>query len=956
MQETEALIRTKLRLPYTRPELVARPRLQEQIKQGLRGPLTLITAPAGFGKTTLVAACISGSGMPVAWLSLDKNDNQTERFLSYLVAGLEQAEDTIGREAAQLLSAARQAHPEAILTSLVNDLDINGKEIALVLDDYQFINSQAVHEAVSFLLEHCPRTFHLLIASRSDPPLPLARLRARGQTVELRAADLRFTEPEAAQFLNEVMGLRLDAGSVAALEVRTEGWIAGLQMAALSMRDRKDVIEFIEGFSGTNRYILDYLLEEVLAGQSPEMQCFLLCTSILERLSAPLCDAMVNTVDGLTVSTVEPLEVEGKPQAQIQRFNVQTFKRSNETLEYLERANLFLVPLDDERQWYRYHHLFADLLRARLDQIYPGIAPRLHGRAAAWFEQDGSILEAIHHASMASDDEQVERLIEQNYMEMVNRGEMSWTRLWTGELSKELVYRRPWLCIYGAMSHAWFGELDQADQLLDVAEKRIRSENLTPDDYAMQGNLTYVRSRVTAMRGDTRHAIELCLAAREYLPADNLAMQLDTSMTLGYEYFLNGDYAHAGPILQETMRSGTTAGSIINTVAAHCIMARLYAVQGRLHKSYDLYHKAAQLIPEASGQHLGAKALLEAGIAEVQCELNDLEAALAHVEQGLAWMPWWGKADDFVLAYLTLWRIQMARANQAEAKDALEKAIQIVQTSGLFSEARQAVEIAQVKVWLDQGEIQVANRWAASLAGHSGPDGRLGFENELAQITRARVYSAQNKPEEAIALLSHLEATARSAGRLGRVIEILLLKAIALRQAGDSTGSLLALTECLKLAEPEGYVRVFLDEGQPMQAVLAQWLGHEQGQGLAHAGASALRDYAIHLLAHFDAESQLIMAAQAKAFLANKPATSSGRALVASETDSNQALLIEPLSQRELEVLQLIALGRTNQEIAGQLIVAPGTIKAHTASIYRKLDVANRTEAVARARQLGILP
>src|SRR5512136_706157 len=293
MNKTDPLIRTKLHLPFTRLELVSRPRLQAQIAEGLRGPLTLITAPAGFGKTTLVASYIANCGLPIAWLSLDKDDNQVERFLKYLVAALQEADNTIGSEAAQLLAAARQAPPEAVLTSLINDLDTAGEGIALVLDDYQFISSQAVHEQVAFMLEHCPKTFHLVIATRSDPPLPLARLRARGQTVELRAADLSFTEPEAAQFLNDGMGLRLDAGSVAALQERTEGWIAGLQMAALSMRDRKDIVGFIEGFSGTNRYILDYLLEEVLAGQSPEIQRFLLYTSILERLTAPLCEAVL---------------------------------------------------------------------------------------------------------------------------------------------------------------------------------------------------------------------------------------------------------------------------------------------------------------------------------------------------------------------------------------------------------------------------------------------------------------------------------------------------------------------------------------------------------------------------------------------------------------------------------------------------------------------------------------
>jgi LuxR family maltose regulon positive regulatory protein len=924
MQKADTLIRTKLRLPFIRPELVPRPRLQARITEGLRGPLTLISAPAGFGKTTLVASCIAGCGLPVAWLSLDKNDNQAGRFLNYLIAALHGVDNRIGNEAAQLMAGMQQALPEAILTSLINDLDTACGEIALVLDDYQFINSQAVHEELAFLLEHCPKTFHLVIATRSDPPLPLTRLRARGQTVELRAADLGFTEPEAAQFLNDVMGLRLDAGSVAVLEERTEGWIAGLQMAALalqgtlSMRDREDVLGFIEGFSGTNRYILDYLLEEVLANQSPEIQRFLLYTSILECLTAPLCDTIL--------ADDEELKREGDDRST--RSELLFVGRSASILEYLERANLFLVPLDDERIWYRYHHLFADLLRAQLQRSLgaQGVA-RLHVRASDWHAQHGSILEAIHHASAASDDERVERFIGQTYMELVSRGEQSWLRSWTGTLSQALVYSRPWLCIYEAYSHSWFGELDEADRLLEEAEKRIRSEISAPDAHSMQGLLAYVKSRVTAMRGDIHRAIEFCLEAREYVPANDLALQLDTRITLGYEYFLNGDYANASPVLKEMIRSGITAGAVINTVAASCLMARLYAVQGLLHKSYDTYQMAADLIPEAGGQHRGARALVEVGIADVLCEWNDLDAALVHMKQGLALLPFWDKADDWALAYITLARIHLAQANRSDAVEAVEKAIQSIQTRGVFSEARHAAEIAQVRLWLAQGDLQAASRWAASQEARLSSDDRFGFENELTYITQARAYIAQNEPNKAIDLLAHLEEAARSAGRMGRVIEILLLEASAMRQIGDSERALLALTECLTMAEPEGYVRVLLDEGQPMQMLLAQWL--------AHASAGPLRDYAIRLHSQF-AEPLVASAAQEKA----SPASN----------------LIEPLSQRELQVLHLVALGRTNQEIARELIVALGTVKAHIHNIYGKLDVARRTEAVARARQLGILP
>jgi LuxR family maltose regulon positive regulatory protein len=918
-QRADPLIRTKLRPPFTRLELVPRPRLVEQIAQGLRRPLTLITAPAGFGKTTLVASSIPSYGLPMAWLSLDRNDDQPGRFLEYLVAALQEVDPVVGTQAAQLMAAAQQPSPEAVLTSLINDLDASGCDMALVLDDYQFIRNQAVHEAVAFLLQHCPQTLHLVIATRSDPPLPLSRLRARAQTVELRTADLSFTKPEAASFLNDVMGLGLDARSIAALKDRTEGWIAGLQMAALSMRDREDVSDFIESFSGTHRYILDYLLEEVLASQPPDIQRFLLHTSILERLTAPLCDAVLGNDPG-------PAPEAGD--------------RSAPILEYLERANLFLVPLDDERIWYRYHHLFADLLRTQLLHSVGahGVA-QLHIRAADWHAQHGSILEAIHHASAASDDDRLERFIEQHYRQLVSRGEQSRLRTWTTKLSRELVHRRPWLCIYEAYSHSWFGELDEADRLLDQAEKRVPADASSPDARAMRAHLAYVKSRITAMRGDIQRAIEFCLEARHYAPPDNVALQLDTRITLGYEYFMAGDYVNARPALKETIRSGVSAGAVINTVAASCVLARLYAVQGLLHEAYDTYQRAAQCIPGASGEHLGARALVAMGLADLFCEWNDLDAALAHTKQGLDLLPFWDKADDWALAYVTLARIHLAQANTAGAGQAIEQAVQLLQTRGVFSEARNAVETAQVKVWLAQGDLPAATRWAASQAERLRADERFRFENELAHITQARIWMAENKPRAAMTLLSQLEGTARAAGRMGRVIHILLLEALALGAMGDARGARQTLEDCLALAEPEGYVRLFLDEGQPLQMLLAQWL--------AHATAGPLRDYALRLLAHFDGEPYLATAAQ--------PRVAPTGDLVKSELRPIQDVLVEPLSQRELEVVHLIALGMTNREIAQQLVIAPGTVKAHAASIYRKLDVANRTEAVARARQLGIL-
>ena len=918
MQKADLLIRTKLHLPFTRPGLVARPRLLEQITLGLRGPLTLVTAPAGFGKTTLVAACVAGCGLPVGWLSLDQNDNQAERFLSYLLAALREADPTLAGEAVQLLGAAQQIPPEMLLTSLINDLDISGRQIVLVLDDYQFINSQAVHEQMTFLIEHCPATLHLVIATRSDPPLPLARLRARGHTLELRTADLRFSESEAAQFLNDIMGLHLDAKSVAVLAGRTEGWIAGLQMAALSMRERADVIGFIESFSGTNRYILDYLLEEVLANQPPEIQYFLHCTSILERLTAPLCDTILANC---TAST-------GGGAGRLFPASFTSSRSSASILEYLEHANLFLVPLDDERIWFRYHHLFADLLRKQLHKSIgdQGVA-NAHLFASQWYEQAGSILDAIHHASLASDTARIERLIEQNYIEMMNHGEMSWVRYWMGKLSKELVTRRPWLCLYEALSRSWFGQLDEATLLLDQAEKLIRSEPSAPDVQTMLGYHSYVKSRVTAMKGDTRRAIELCMHARQTIPADNLGLQIDVSITLGYVYFLYGDFVNATQILSEMIRSGTNAGAINNPVAGYAVLARMHAYQGRLHQAAGLLGQATQLIHGTGSQYLGVNSLIDVGSAALACEWNDLQGAQELLVRGLESLPLWGKADDLCLAYITLARIQLAQGKQSEAASAIDKAAQLLQTCGVFSEARSTVRAARVRLWLVQEDWSSIERWSTALASRLDANPPFQYEDELSRIMLARVYIAQHKIEQALKLLSGLEAAARPAGRMGRLIEILILKALAHQALGDPDQAHESLVGSLVLAEPEGFTRIFMDEGRPMQSLLAQWL--------AHASSGPVRDYASRLLAQFDPAARWPAPTRAKAF--------------SSES------LIEPLSQRELEVLHLIALGRTNQEIARQLVVAPGTVKAHTASIYRKLDAGNRTEAVARARQLGVL-
>jgi LuxR family maltose regulon positive regulatory protein len=888
MPKADLLIRTKLRPPPTRPGLVPRPRLQQRIAQGLRGPLTVVTAPAGFGKTTLVASCIAGCGLPAAWLSLDKDDNQEWRFLSYLVAALTAADVRIGSEASQLLAAARQPSPEAVLTSLINDLETTGGDIVLVLDDYQFISQPAVHGAMTFLIEHCPAALHLVVATRSDPPLPVARLRARGQTVELRAADLGFTEEEAAQFLNDVMGLGLDARSVAMLEARTEGWIAGLQMAALSMRDREDVHGFIEGFSGTNRYILDYLLEEVLANQSPEIQRFLLYTSILERLTASLCDAVLG---------------DDRPQ-------------SAPILEHLERANLFLLPLDDERIWYRYHHLFADLLRARLHQAQPDLVPVLHVRACTWLAQQGQYIAAIHHLFAAGEDGRAADLIERAGPERLAAGDPS-VLLMADSLPREMILARPIIGLY----QAWFlilrARIGEAVPLLhDLAGQLAGADPLSGRRWMR----TFVASALAflappASMGSTPLPDYELL---DEIPVGELLLRNAADFLYGMALARRGDMDRAVEVSlkcieRERMHHGTLS---IPTLAP--FLSRIYLMQGRLHAAAALCREFLDPIRERDIRFVYTAGSMKIDLGEVLCEWNHLEDAEQHIRDGLkANEPWRNiMTDGFGLVALT--HALQAKGDHAGAMDAAEKLETRMREVSRPREFEEDFRTLRVRVQLAGGDLRSASHWADRI--QRTEDFRL--HPELYWLTLARIRLAEDRYAEVEAALAGVTPALTAGSATARQLERNLLLAAAIAGQQRLPAALELVESSLVLAEPEGYIRVFLDLGEPARELLSAYL------------RSVAPVHVMFAQKILDAFSPVSRAET----LASQPAG-----------------LIEPLSPRELEVLHLIALGKTNREIAGQLIVAPGTVKAHTAAIYRKLDVANRTEAVARARQLGIL-
>ena len=927
--QRDTILATKLYVPPPRPNLVPRPHLLERLDRGLACRLILVSGPAGFGKTTLLSEWIhqtdEGGGRKdtgvhplsftphpskTAWLSLDASDNDPVRFLRYVTAALRTIAPQVGETALALLQAPQPPPVESILTGLVNELCATSDTLLLVLDDYHAIDAAAVHGAVTFLLDNLPPCLHLVIATRADPPLPLARWRSRDQLLEIRSDNLRFTSDEATAFLNRVMGLSLSPEDIAILEARTEGWVVGLQMAALAIRPlatqgRQNVLSFVRSFSGSHRYILDYLVEEILNRQTQDVQTFLLHTSILERLTSPLCDAVTGQTGGQGM------------------------------LERLERANLFLVPLDDERLWYRYHHLFAQLLGTQLRRsASEQELASLYMRASDWCEQQGLEIEATGYALASGEYERAARLVEQSYPGLLARGEMGTLLAWFDRLPEEASRQRPLLHIYAALSYSWSGQIDRAEACLRNAEKIIDASDTHPRRSDMLGHIAYVRSRIAGLQGDIPHSIELGLLARQYAPTSNPVLQGGIHVMLGYAYFMHGDFTQACQALQDTVKLGHTVGVLNAAVGAWCVWARVRTIQGNLRAAHDLYQEALQQVNARGGQQIGAIAAILVGLADVLCEWNDLAAALAHMQRGLEGMPWWGKTDDQALASVTLARLQHAQGDLEAAANTLHEAALAIQKQAVFPEAKGAVQAAQVRLWLAQGNLAAASQWAGD---HQLPAGEApGFGHELEQITVARVLIAHGHQEAALNLLVRLAQAAEADGRNGRLIEILALQAIALQAQNKSDHALAVLSTSLSLAEPEGYARVFLDEGTSMAALFR--LGKQRGVW----SEPRLARYVGRLLAIWEKDE-------------THPSSLAECLPEGAQRRGGPQPLVEPLSERELEVLRLMAAGLSNQEIARQLVLAIGTVKTHVHHIYGKLGAQHRAQALARAKELNLL-
>ena len=900
------ILTTKLYIPSTRPQLVIRPRLIDQLNQGLHRKLTLISAPAGFGKTTLVSEWIVSCERPVAWLSLDEGDNDLTQFLTYLIAALQTVVPKIGAEVLHMLQSAQPLPIESFLTILLNEIATSPNQIILVLDDFHVIEDKAVSDALTFLLEHLPPQMHLVITTREDLNLRLARLRARDQLTEMRATGLRFTNSEAAEFLNQVMRLSLSADDITVLETRTEGWIAGLQLAAISMLGHKDTSNFIKSFAGSHHFVLDFLAEEVLQQQPKRIQDFLLCTSILDRMCGSLCDAVL-----LDAS------VSGR-----------------DTLEYLEHANLFIIPLDNERHWYRYHHLFGSLLRQQLGQSRtPEEIAKYHIRASEWFEKNGDPAQAFHHSIAAGDFSRGAMLAEKHWQGMNESFQSAVWLGWVKQLPEALIRSRPILCTQIAWAYMDISEVDASESRLRDAERCLEGPAdemviVVEEQFrALPARIAIARTYNAQSLYDFPSAVKYAELALKLAPEEDHFLRAQTNAILGGTYWANGDLDAACKSMSDWIDNARKAGNFFFAIASASGKADILTAQGHLREALDTYQESLQLASEHETESQRIIAHHHLGLALLYHEMRDDESAAQHFQKSME------LGQQSVLRDWS-YRKYLAQARLKESEGDLDSALGLLDDAKRFY-ARSLIpytrplDALKARIYLKQGRLSNAQEW---LREHGfSVDDDLSYLREFEHVTLARVLLAEyqvNRKEgsiqDALSLLKRLMKPAEDQKRMGSVLEILITTALAYHAQGSTSQTFASLERTLTLAQPERYFRIFVNEGEPMRSLLLDFRGslEKQTRGKAHE----LTGYVDKLLSAFT---------QPK--------------------NTRQSKLIEPLSKRELEILQLIAQGLSNREISKRLFLALNTVKGHNQIIFDKLHVQRRTEAVARARELDLL-
>ncbi len=925
----EQVLTTKLHMPPLSPYLVPRPRLLTSLTEGVQRKLTLISAPAGSGKTMLLSSWLNspaGREIPFAWLSLDEGDNDPMRFWRYVWTALRQLHADAGLDLAKFQS--QQSLPlTSLLTQLINVLSAIERPFAFILDDYHLITTPAIHQTMAFLLDHQPESLRLIISSRQDPPLPLARLRAHGQLLEIRTAELRFALSEAASFLTEVMGLHLKADDIALLEARTEGWITGLQLAALSLRERDptQTARFLATFAGSHRYILDYLGEEVLQRQPAHVQQFLLQTSLLDRLSGPLCDAVTGSVN------------------------------SQELLEELEQHNLFVIPLDEQRNWYRYHHLFAEVLRdhlalAQRQGKLPVSTTTLHERASVWYEQHHLLVDAIHHALAAEAFERAAHLCERVIQITLARGEILTLLHWFEQLPREVFYEHPHLSALYVHELIFSGRQEKARRRAEEANRYLleNAERLQPEERSLlTGILALIQAYFASEQEDLARTRASCQEAQQCLP-DEHPLRGDIPLILGIVSWLDGETEQASTLLTEANRKSLERGNLYSASMANLFLAQMQIIQGHVQEAMALFHEsfattrhsnlsleeqkpAVCMIAPPWPTQIGENDLLPheeellTSMASLLYEQNALEKAERYLQPVILLEQNVINARSAMDGQILLARIKQARGESEQARVLMEQAIQLAQQHQfIWTAVTPSIYATQAWLALAQGDLEAAASWAEDMLRRNASAARPTYPREVDRIMLARIQIAQGKHTEALRRLSQCYPAAAAGGRMRNALEILILQALGQQALGKSTEALSTLASALQLAEPEGYTRLFVNEGKPMATLLSRF--RTERLDISH--------FVETLLAAFTRPKSISL----------------------SEDRQNRAeQSLEVLSAREFEVLQLVATGASNQEIAERLIVAESTIKKHLQNIFGKLGVSNRTQAIARARDLDLL-
>jgi LuxR family maltose regulon positive regulatory protein len=918
---TRSMMATKLYVPSPRRGFVVRPRLREKLRLGADSGLTLLSAPAGFGKTALLADWFgeaAGQGRCVAWLSLDPADSEPASFWTCVVTSLQTAAPGVGSSVLELIASPPLA-TELVLTALVNDLAAVPKDVWLVLDDYHTVDSRAVGTGMAYFLEHLPPHVHVVVSTRSDPELPLSRWRVRGELVEIRAADLRFTPDETAAYLNDVAGLDLAAGQVSTLDQRTEGWIAALQLAALSLKGRDDAAGFIERFAGNDRYIVDYLVEEVLQHQAEAVGSFLLQTAVLDRLTGPLCDAVTGREDGSSM------------------------------LVALERANLFVIPLDDQREWYRYHHLFADVLRGRLLSEQPGQIPLLHQRASRWHESHDHTEDAVRHALAGQDFDRAAHLVELA-VPMLRRSRQDALLFgWLRALPDAAIRRSPVLSVFYAGLLLVSGDLPGVESRLADAERSLAA---VPDGPAppwgdteevrtVPATIAVYRAAVAQAGGDVggtaahaRHALDLAG------PEDHLARGAASGF-LGLAAWADGDVPGALQTFTQAMASLHAAGNLVDELSSTVVLADMWLASGRPGEARRLYDNALQLADARGDSMMRASSELHVGLSEICRQAGDLSGASMHLEAAAVFVERGPMTESRYRWFVAMGLVAQDEGSPERAISYLDQAEQLFRP-GFFPEVR-PVPAIKARVWIRQGNLAEAAGWA-NARGISVTD-EASYMNEYSHLTLVRLLIAQQRArpdtcaaEGAVALLERLLALAAASGRAGSVVEIRMLQALAHDALGVRRQALESLRSALAgPPEPEEYVRLFLDEGPPMVELLREAMRdatREAAREATHDGGAAarVRDRVRRLLS-----------------LGESPQPKPSRPGERPPSD------VDPLSERELQVLRLLDSELSGPEIARQLFISHNTLRTHTKHIFTKLGVTSRRAAVRRARDRGLM-